>query len=501
MTSGIQISPRDRLDTDALAELAEQAFATGDEERAIPLVLAGAEQHQSALLWQWTALLQRSLDEHQEALGSFAEAARIAPANVKIAQGRAQTAMEAGLPAVELFEYARSLAPGNGAILVGLAAARAAAGDGERGAAELRAVLDRAPAWTYGHEQLAQLLSTLGRPDEATSSIEDAIRRFPGQAVLWETLLNIQLRRGAYETLHEIVGRARAAGVISPEFAIYEAIHAAEFDDEVFPPLLFDAAPPDIDFALGSWRVRHLLRKGAVEAALPILDEGLKGDHSAELWAYAATAWRMAADPRSEWLERDERFVHVIDLTDTLPPLEELAGTLRSLHLARGEYLDQSVRGGTQTDGPLFSRIDPVIRSLRAAVTSAVEHYIAQLPPPDEAHPLLKHRRDRRVRFSGSWSVRLHSGGRHSNHVHPQGWISSALYVSLPGRVAGEPENAGWLTLGEPDDKLRLELGSWREIEPKPGQLVLFPSWMWHGTVPFREGERLTVAFDVRPPV
>ena len=40
-----------------------------------------------------------------------------------------------------------------------------------------------------------------------------------------------------------------------------------------------------------------------------------------------------------------------------------------------------------------------------------------------------------------------------------------------------------------------------RKIEPKPGHLVLFPSWMWHGTVPFTQGERLTVAFDVRPPI
>jgi hypothetical protein len=29
---------------------------------------------------------------------------------------------------------------------------------------------------------------------------------------------------------------------------------------------------------------------------------------------------------------------------------------------------------------------------------------------------------------------------------------------------------------------------------------VLFPSTMWHATVPFEEGERLVVAFDVRPP-
>jgi uncharacterized protein (TIGR02466 family) len=174
---------------------------------------------------------------------------------------------------------------------------------------------------------------------------------------------------------------------------------------------------------------------------------------------------------------------------------------LRSLHGAKGEYLDQSVRGGTQTDGPLFCRIDPVIRKLRTTVVEAVESYVAQLPAPDTKHPLLSQRRDRRVRFSGSWSVRLRSGGRHSNHVHPQGWISSALYVALPEKQVGEPQDAGWLTLGEPDDELDLSLPPFRKVESRTGQLVLFPSWMWHGTVPFAEGERLTVAFDVKPPI
>jgi len=122
------------------------------------------------------------------------------------------------------------------------------------------------------------------------------------------------------------------------------------------------------------------------------------------------------------------------------------------------------------------------------------------LPTPDPAHPFLSQPRDRPIRFAGSWSVRLRSNGRHTNHVHPQGWISSAFYVSLPQRAQGEPEDAGWFTLGSPDDRLGLELEPWRKIQPREGQLVLFPSWMWHGTVPFRDGERLTVAFDVAPP-
>jgi hypothetical protein len=236
------------------------------------------------------------------------------------------------------------------------------------------------------------------------------------------------------------------------------------------------------------------------DVAVPIIDRGLQGPQSAELWAYAATAWRLVGDERSHWLEGDPAFVAVIDLKDRLGNLERLAQLLRKLHNARGEYLDQSVRGGTQTDGPLLSRIEPEIRQLREAIVAGVEEYRGALPAIDERHPLLRHPRDRLIRFSGSWSVRLRSGGRHSNHVHPQGWISSALYISLPERTEGDSADAGWLTLGAPDDQLKLDCAPWRKIEPKVGQLVLFPSWMWHGTVPFENGERLTVAFDVALP-
>ncbi|HEX6409795.1 MAG TPA: putative 2OG-Fe(II) oxygenase [Sphingomicrobium sp.] len=487
------------LDENALADLAAKALEEGEEERALPLVERGAGQLGSALLWQWKALLERSLDEHESALASFAEAARLAPSEVSIAHGRARTAMEAGLDARPFYDCARSLAPRDGQILVGLAAARAAMGEGDRAISELQAALAKAPAWLYGHEQLAQLMATQGRSPEATLSLDQALERFPQAQPLWETLLNVQLRRAAYETLGEIIARAKAAGVGSPEFAIYEGIHSAEVDSEPKPSKLFGEFPERIDHALGKWRVRHLLRVGEISEAVGLIDREFERDQTAELWAYAATAWRLAGDPRSEWLEGDERLVNVTDLTENLPPLETVAETLRALHVAKGEYLDQSVRGGTQTDGPLLSRIDPVIRHLRSAIVGAVERYRAQLPPVDEAHPLLRQRRDRRIRFSGSWSVRLRSGGHHSNHVHPLGWISSALYIALPAEVSGEA-HAGWLALGEPPPELETGLLSAAYIQPKHGQLVLFPSWMWHGTIPFPDGERLTVAFDVAQP-
>ena len=485
---------------DKLDDLARAALLEGEEEAALQYLLPAAERTREARLWQWTGLLQRSLDEHEAAISSFALATKRAPNDAKIAHGQARVTLEAGLDAVDLFLRARALAPNDGEVALGLAAARNAIGDGELGAAELRALLKRAPSWSVGHEQLAQLRSIIGQKDRVTECIEEAIARFPREASLWSTLFSINLKKEDYWELRRNIERAGSTGISAAIVAPWRAIVAAELDDEQFPGALF-ATPPELDEQLALWRIRHLLRVNAVDEALPIIDRELSSPRAYAVWPYASIAWRLVGDERSRWLERESLFVQEFNLGAELPKLSELGAALRELHVARGEFVDQSVRGGTQTDGPLLCRIDPLMKRTRAAIVGAVETYRSRLPVIDAGHPLLAPRRDRRVRFSGSWSVKLRGGGRHSNHVHPQGWISSALYVSLPERAADEATDAGWFTLGEPQAGLRIDLPPWRKIEPKAGHLVLFPSWMWHGTIPFSQGERLTIAFDVRPPI
>jgi len=215
-------------------------------------------------------------------------------------------------------------------------------------------------------------------------------------------------------------------------------------------------------------------------------------------WPYASIAWRMIDEQRWQWLEGDDRFVGIYDIADRLPPLDVLAEKLRRLHTLSGQPLEQSLRGGTQTDGDIYLHIDPLLVQLREAIRATVAEHVAKFPEYDERHPLLAPRRDS-IGFNGAWSVRLHSRGYHANHVHPAGWISSALYIALPPDL-GQNE-AGYLTLGEARAPgFDIDLSPFRKVEPRPGRLVLFPSYMWHGTRPFGEGERLTVAFDVARP-
>lgn len=484
-------------DQQSLERLASEALQSGDQERALPLLRDAVRGRPNARLMQWKALLERALDRHEDALNSFEAASTLAPEDPGIAHGLARTALEAGLPAERRYERALQLAPRDGQVFLGLVAARVAGGQGERVERELGEMLSRSPGWIAGHVQFAQLRSMLGRNEMATQSLEEAIGGDPRNADLWFALFDLHIKREAFGELHETIRRARKHEIGEAALVPFAAVAAGELGRTEEADRLFARWT---DGTERIWRIRHLLRSGRAQDALSVIDAELAGERASEVWPYASLAWRITNDPRSDWLESDESLVRIFDLAPSLPPLDRLAERLRAIHISKGPYLDQSVRGGTQTDGPLFSRIEPEIRALREAVVMAVDDYVAGLPAIVPGHPLLGRRRDRPVRFSGSWSVRLCDAGYHVNHVHPQGWISSALYVSLPPTKDDADPRAGWLALGEPPPGLIPGSLPARYVEPKPGRLVLFPSWMWHGTVPFPSGERLTVAFDVAPP-
>ena len=117
----------------------------------------------------------------------------------------------------------------------------------------------------------------------------------------------------------------------------------------------------------------------------------------------------------------------------------------------------------------------------------------------DEKHPFLRWRA-KDFRFSGSWSSRLKDRGYHANHLHPAGWISSAFYIALPDTVRDHETRQGWIKFGEPSFAVDLSDPVRRAVQPRVGRLVLFPSYMWHGTIPFQAAQnRTTIAFDAIP--
>jgi hypothetical protein len=70
----------------------------------------------------------------------------------------------------------------------------------------------------------------------------------------------------------------------------------------------------------------------------------------------------------------------------------------------------------------------------------------------------------------------------------------------VPEAVEDETARQGWIKFGEPAIDAPLKDPIRRAIQPAAGRLVLFPSYTWHGTVPFHDkAARTTIAFDVVP--
>ena len=100
----------------------------------------------------------------------------------------------------------------------------------------------------------------------------------------------------------------------------------------------------------------------------------------------------------------------------------------------------------------------------------------------------------------GAWSARLQPHGFHVDHIHPQGWISAVCYIEVPAAVSEGEDHAGWLRFGAPPSPTRPSLAAEHYVRPEPGRLAFFPSYMWHGTVPFGGDQpRMTIAFDIAP--
>ena len=266
--------------------------------------------------------------------------------------------------------------------------------------------LGRDPGWLQGQLSLARLRTSRGAPRAATAGFERALAALPGAVPLWIAFLQLLYQSERYAEVLALVARARAAAGAHRDFDAAEAVATAELGEIETADRLFEALDPRGDVSLAVPYVRHLLRAGRPERASESAAHALGQAPQPMLWPYLSAAWRLTGDRRWQWLEGDPSFVGVYDLAESLPALDALADRLRALHRTSHQPLHQSVRGGTQTEGHLFKRIEPEIRALRRAIVEAVEAHAARLPPREPGHPLLGPPRSP-IRFASAWSVRL----------------------------------------------------------------------------------------------
>lgn len=451
----------------------------------------------------WFALALAARDEEKIGLALLAaeRAAECAPDHPKFLVASAQLRFDCGLSSVEHFRRAASATHQDPTVVRGLALALEAEGRLDEAESLLSAQLAARPDWIDGHRALTTLRWTRGQKSAFDESFSLAAQARPANVAVWRAWFEAVVHARQWERARDILDMAQAQTRQSAPFLSCRYFLAGERgspgDLERLPAI--DPAGFATDPVPAISQVRYHLRLGDPARALPVAIALLSTRYANMAWPYLSTIWRLLGDSRLDWFEQSDRFIRAYELGLSADTLADLAALLRRLHRPRDPHLDQSVRGGTQTDGHLFYRQDSQIQLLRHRILSALEDYAESLPKRDADHPLLGPRRDR-LAFSGSWSVRLGPGGRNVAHTHPKGWISGAFYVNVPPLAERGAAPAGHIEFGVPPAELGLNLAPIARIEPAPGRVALFPSTMWHGTVPFDQGERLVVAFDLRIP-
>lgn len=518
----------------SFALMLQRLGRAGEALAALERAVAADPRHGEA--WLNLALLRQARGELDAAAVALGRAQAISPDAPRVlaaagalaqAQGDAPRARAALTRAVKQ-------APGDVQALVRLAKALGQQGDFAAALAALGAADDPALATTR-----ADLLADAGRMEEAVAAYRAVAARWPGQgealtslafllpqlgqatsaldgyrdalagdapADVWRAALAAARGAGDGATLLDWAAQAEARFGISPEWRLARltALRLLGRFDETLAEARAEQARFAGEAAFANHRAWAALRLGELaEAETAALTASRLIPLEQTSWGLLSIIWRLTNDAREDWLIDYDRLVMTADLV--VPSgwasreafLADLKQVLEGRHVMLNAPPEQTLRGGTQTRGELFATTDPVLIAFRDALKATVEACLAGLSH-QAGHPFLG-RLTGKVVMAGSWSVRLRGQGFHVNHIHPQGWLSSAFYVALPPEV-GVDGDAGKLTFGMPDAGLGLTLEPRRVVTPVAGRLAIFPSYAWHGTVPFQSDEaRLTAAFDALP--
>ena len=371
----------------------------------------------------------------------------------------------------------------------------------------LRECVGLEPRRAEAHDSLAQLVwMRSGDIGEATRALDQALEKYQHDDALWAAkaalLQGAGDARGAYDCLAARAARPQP----TPALLIRAGLAALEFEPATALVLAEQAirAQPNNPAARKLLCAAYLgVGDGAAALAESVILLQATPDDQ-YLVAMQSTALRLLNDARYAALCDYDSMV-LSQCLETPPGwsdlgsfLAEVASRLNALHNPHGHrLLYQSLRRGTETTQDLSQSRDPVIQALFHAFAAPIARYREHIGQGTDP---LRRRNRGASRFNGSWSVRLHSAGYHTSHVHPRGWISSACYIQLPDSMKAGHTGEGILSFGAPGMITMPLLPAELSLQPEVGQLVLFPSYFWHGTLPFHsEQPRLTVAFDVVP--
>ena len=350
--------------------------------------------------------------------------------------------------------------------------------------------------------ECGRLLAELGRIEDALAALSRATELAPDDPKVWTKLGQLQAKVARWSDVERSQNRvlaldpnnasayARLCWALRRLGRLPESIEAGRRAIEVDPD--DTTGYNHLTFAL--------LAHDECQAALDVCDACLRRDsRDVASLAYSPTALNtLGRTDEGSRLVDFERLVWATQVEFGEGP-SGVDGFNRDL----AEFVKSAPSRPFDPTQTVDLLIEPhgTMATFRDMVNQALKHYLATLPL-DPTHPFLR-ARPSQWEVEG-WATRLRRMEPQEHHFHQHGWVSGVYYVTLPASVGGgEHGRDGFLEFcrfpqysdgGPPSEFLALP--------PRPGLLVLFPSYFYHRVTPFEPAggrPRISIAFNLLP--
>lgn len=465
------------------------------------LITRQPTNHNARIILADIAISQK---QTQQAKHYLNEALSIQPGNVSCMNNLANIHRSEGDldNAQALLEKALSLQPDNSVLLRNLAACQVLAQHKPDARQSFQRAIAANPDDWKAQEEFASFMWAEG-DDAPFLHIEQHLGEPATRLPFWLAYINLLIQVEDFQRAHDLLVELEAHHKNAPEVLTTKSRILREMGS-------FDKA---LLAAQTTLKTDSKSRMAMSEAGYSLLSLGRPGEalaYFAKLsrldpenqgwWTMLSSCWSMLnKNHQYRWLCQYDDLISLQPLLKDESARADLNGRLKdyllTLHQNQRHPIGQSLRNGTQTYEDLFDHETPIISQLGEAILASARQFISTCQK-DKSHPFLS-RLSQDLSFIGSWSVRLRSGGFHKSHYHPEGWLSGVYYVDVPEEV--NLKGQGWLVFGRANIPQQPFEGDYA-VKPEAGHVVLFPSFMWHGTNAFEsDTHRMTVAFDIVP--
>lgn len=256
-------------------------------------------------------------------------------------------------------------------------------------------------------------------------------------------------------------------------------------------------------YSLGRMYGANLALKGALDDydMLEVISEFealfAKGEATSRMIARYLVMLSLTRSPEKMSVLANPDLIKIVDLTEpdegrpTINPSEIEHAIMTRISPETWQEKKHSTLFNHRIEA-IHSVEDPAIKTLMQAMETEALKYRDQVEKI--LHPVLRWI-PKSLKPEG-WALVSEGEGHASSHIHPRGWITGVYYPAAP--IVSSDDNQGTLHIGKPLFMPEEALG-WPDIRfsPKPGKLVLLPSWFSHWTFPLQEpGLRIAVAID-----